>query len=196
MTNNSPLVSWTRTKRCASSYFFMLLFGDEFCPRQISRAYKITAGDPSSRGGSLSLDAPWAPEVGSIVQVNYSFVNLSNSSLFMVKYSITQFLHQPSNMPVEIPASLFPSADLPSSKHVLGFLTVPEPLSSFSALNDSSQDMQISEPRVLENTFLVPSTGGFTVSGKAQDDQNSSDSESDPTWSCSMPGGIAMVEWY
>jgi len=193
MTNNSLLVSWTRMDRCASSDLLMLPFGDEFCLRQISRAYKITAGDPSSRGGSLSLDAPRAPEVGSIVQVNFSFT-LSNSSLLMIKCPIAQFLHQPSNTPVEIPASLFPSADQPTSKHVLGFLTVPEPLSSISVLNNSSQDILISEPRVLENTFLVPSTGGFTVSGKAQDNQNSSDS--DPTWSCSMPGGIAMVEWY
>jgi hypothetical protein len=110
-----------------------------------------------------------------------------------MKYSIIQFLHQPSNTPVEIPASLFPSADQPTSKHVLGFLTVPEPLSSISALNTSPQDMPVSEPRVLENAFLVPSTGGFTVFGNALDDRNSSDS--DPTWSCSMPGGIAMVEW-
>jgi hypothetical protein len=112
----------------------------------------------------------------------------------MINYSITQFLHRPSNALVEIPASLFPSADQATSKHILGFLTVPEPLSSSSALNTSSQDMPISEPRVLENTFLVPSTGGFIVSGNARDIQTSSDS--DPTWSCSMPGGIAMVEWY
>ncbi|KIM42290.1 hypothetical protein M413DRAFT_27082 [Hebeloma cylindrosporum] len=132
---------------------------------QISRTYKITAGDPSSRGGSLSLDAQRAPEVGSIVL----------------------FLHRSSNAPVEIPESLFPSAGQLTSKHVLGFLAVPEPLSGVSALETSPRDMA---SRVLENTFLVPSTGGFTVSEKT------GDNHSDPTWSCSMPGGIAMVEWY
>ena len=71
---------------------------------------------------------------------------------------LTQFLRQPSNTPVEIPAFLLPSSDQPTSKHVLGFLTVPERLSSISALNSSSQDMPISEPQVLENIFLVPST--------------------------------------
>ncbi len=39
---------------------------------EILETYKITAGDPSSRGGSLSLDATRAPEVGSIVQVRFS----------------------------------------------------------------------------------------------------------------------------
>ena len=39
---------------------------------EILETYKITAGDPSSRGGSLSLDAPRAPEVGSIVRVRLS----------------------------------------------------------------------------------------------------------------------------
>ncbi|KAH9477967.1 hypothetical protein JR316_0010200 [Psilocybe cubensis] len=34
----------------------------------LTSTYRITAGDPSSRGGSLSLDAHAAPEVGTIVQ--------------------------------------------------------------------------------------------------------------------------------
>jgi len=56
----------------------MILLGDEtFC--QISRAYKITAGDPSSRGGSLSLDARRAPEIGSVVQVSWFWCFLIES---------------------------------------------------------------------------------------------------------------------
>jgi hypothetical protein len=107
-----------------------------------------------------------------------------------------QFIYQPPNAPVEIPVSLFPSAKLateqPTPKLVLGFVTVPELLhtSSFSA---SCQHTPVSDPRILENAFLVPSTGGFVVSGKAQKDTNSS--SSDPTWTCSMPGGIALLEW-
>ena len=38
--------------------------------QQISRTYKITAGDPSKRGGSLSLDVDIAPVEGSAVQVS------------------------------------------------------------------------------------------------------------------------------
>ena len=113
--------------------------------------------------------------------------------VLMIKYSTTQFLHQSSNKPVEIPASLFPSAGQSTSKHGLGFLTVPEPPPSSISIDTSLRDIPISEPRVLEDTFLVPSTRGFIVSGKVERNQNSSDS--DPTWSCSMPGGIAMVEW-
>jgi len=37
---------------------------------QVSEMYKITAGDPSSRGGMLSLLADEAPPVGAQVQVS------------------------------------------------------------------------------------------------------------------------------
>ena len=170
----------------------------------ISRYYPVTnSACNRSRRPTRSLRATLHHEVAacpwthhglpkSVAPFRYILVfHLSNLSLLMIKYSTTQFLHRRSNAPVEIPASLFPSAAQPTSTHVLGFLTVPEPLSSIST---PSEDMPISETRVLENAFLVPSIGGFVVSGKTRDNQNSSDSI--PTWSCSMPGGIAMVEWY
>ncbi|KAF9556302.1 hypothetical protein CPC08DRAFT_765357 [Agrocybe pediades] len=111
---------------------------------QITRTYRITAGDPSSRGGSISLDAPTAPEVGTIVQ----------------------FLHFPANSSVEVPGSPTPT---------VAFLTTPEPC---GASTSSTPDL------VLENMFTVPSTRGFVLSSKWTD-----------PWTCSLPGGVAKVQW-
>jgi len=41
---------------------------------EVVQTYKITAGDPAHRGGSISLDADRAPAEGSVVQVTSSFI--------------------------------------------------------------------------------------------------------------------------
>ncbi|PPQ89255.1 hypothetical protein CVT25_001339 [Psilocybe cyanescens] len=104
---------------------------------QWSSTYKITAGDPSSRGGSLSLDAPSAPEVGSVVQ--------------FLRFSSTQALEIPPSFNTSSPEH---NDTIPRKK--LAVLTVPEP--SESSVPDSHS------LRILADTFLVPSTKGFIFS--------------------------------
>lgn len=70
--------------------------------------------------------------------------------------------------PVEIPASPFSSTE-PTSKYLFHFLTVPEPLSGINFPNMFPHDAPISEPRILENTFLAQSMGGFVISGKVRE---------------------------
>ncbi|KAF8962282.1 hypothetical protein BDZ97DRAFT_1920569 [Flammula alnicola] len=168
--------------------------------REISQTYKITAGDPSSRGGSISLDAPRAPEVGSVVQ----------------------FLHCPSNVPVSIPSSLFPSShnlsqDTPPPKQVLAFLTVPEPSSNPSTNDHLTPEAESSAEsttafHILHDTFLAPSTQGFIVSRPSVSTSTLHNPEDttqpveaklatapvsfESSWSCSLPGGVALMEWH
>lgn len=141
---------------------------------EILETYKITAGDPSSRGGSLSLDAPRAPEVGSAVQVRLSIHDkwpLAN---------ISQFLHCPANMQLMVPRSL-----LPAPQKTVAFLTVPE----LSTSNDASEN--IDADRICDDTFIASSTQGFVVSRPVN---QSAQAKSEP-WSSSLPGGIALLQW-
>ncbi|KAF5318778.1 hypothetical protein D9619_010756 [Psilocybe cf. subviscida] len=115
----------------------------------VTRTFKITAGDPSSRGGSLSLDAPRAPDVGTMVQ----------------------FVHHPSDASLVVPPAL------PGAKPAIGFLTVQEP--------DLTPDATVSsdKPQILQDTFLAPSTQGFIAQ-----------SSSEPSWTCSVPGGMVLLD--
>ncbi|KAF8899808.1 hypothetical protein CPB84DRAFT_1681063 [Gymnopilus junonius] len=147
---------------------------------QILRTYKITAGDPSSRGGSISLDAPTAPDVGSVVQ----------------------FLHIPSNSPIKISASFLPGSHSEGArKQVLACVTVPEPSASESVniLTESSE----STSHILEGTFLSPSTRGFVLSQPSSKMQSTASSDpgaeepiepSRSPWTSSLPGGAASLQ--
>ncbi|KAF8156977.1 hypothetical protein B0H34DRAFT_657786 [Crassisporium funariophilum] len=155
---------------------------------EITRTYRITAGDPSSRGGALSLDADMAPQEG----------------------TVAQFLHRPSSFPLHIPATLLPSTSTeilpsqtsePDSKQTIAFLTIPEPSSSPLPSSSNSSETE-TLPLILPNTFLAPSLNGFivsqptsAVSHSGEETTSPSDSKISTTWKCTLPGGLGSIEW-
>ncbi|CAA7268452.1 unnamed protein product [Cyclocybe aegerita] len=146
---------------------------------EISHTYKITAGDPKSRGGSISLDAFRAPAVGTVVQ----------------------FLHRSSNKPMQLPNAL-----AESKAQTLSFVTTPEPSPSGPS-SPSPEDPDTTV--VIPQTFLAPSHRGFVLSrptGSAdalvmpEDTTEPVDVRKEgpipEAWSCSLPGGMASIEYW
>ncbi|KDR72541.1 hypothetical protein GALMADRAFT_142864 [Galerina marginata CBS 339.88] len=153
---------------------------------QISRTHKITAGDPSARGGSLSMDALAAPDVGSVVQ----------------------FLHFPSTVPLTFPMSLLPSLmpsnntdAAPNSSKVFAALTVPE--ASTPQPHSASHTPSSETSNILDDTFLVPSSQGFVLSqgltmlSVPEDVAEPVEAKvtSPSPWTCSVPGSTVLLEW-
>ncbi|KAF8797464.1 hypothetical protein BYT27DRAFT_7265693 [Phlegmacium glaucopus] len=174
---------------------------------EISRTYKITAGDPSNRGGSLSLDADRAPPEGSTVQ----------------------FLHHPFTAPVQLPPNLLhcsseSSSNLPLKqlKETFAFLSVPEPTSDASHNFNLDLKVDSTAALVLPHIFLSPSVTGFILSRPTVSASSSAPKvpqgashpievvqvadipdvqqqhrlqKSESPWKCSLPGGLSVLEW-
>ncbi|KAJ3501111.1 hypothetical protein NLJ89_g9487 [Agrocybe chaxingu] len=148
---------------------------------EISHTYKITAGDPKSRGGSISLDTFLAPTVGTIVQ----------------------FLHRSSNEPIQIP-----NTPAESKIPTFSFVTTPEPSSTSSRLSTTLPE-DPDATVVIPQTFLVPSHRGFVLSrptgsadalvmpeGTRRPVDVRKEGPIPEAWSCTLSGGMASIEYW
>ncbi|KAF9522721.1 hypothetical protein CPB83DRAFT_864011 [Crepidotus variabilis] len=131
---------------------------------KIIQAFKITAGDPAHRGGSISLDAIQAPAVG----------------------STAQFLHHAATQSLRLPPSF-----LSQGFEKISFITTRESTMGHSISADELT--QYPDSFIAEGTFLAGSHAGFVMSQGTLRSRVAKTSKD--TWSCSLKGGMGVLEW-